>query len=386
MKQKLIISLILLIFIASSCKNKTNRKLINESDTTTIEQNSENIEKETNEFEELPERFYRHYSGKIGDSKIQLNLSKSKENLYGSYFYDNIKQNISLEGGIDNENNIEINEYVDGRNKTGNFIGKIYKNKIIGTWKNENTEFNFKFNEDYSNSIRFANYERTENYKMFGIDSFPEYTIAVETLYPVDENGKPVENISKIIFDFFYPNRDANVSAPQIFDNYVNELIKSYKETCENEEDDYETIMENGYMYQWDHSTNWTVMLNDNNLLSISMQLYEYRGGVHGYYSIQLLNIDTKKGTKLSINDIIIEDGKEELRQLILKKIEEDGRRDDLFSIEDVTVTENFYLDISGIGFVYNPYDIGPYSVGIFDIYINFNEIKHLLKPAFKSL
>ncbi len=384
MKQKLIISLILLLFIASSCKNKTNQKPVNESDTTATAQNSENIDEETIEFEELSEIFYRHYSGKIGDSKIQLNLSKSKENLYGTYFYNNIKQNIYLEGSIDNENNIEIHEYVEGNKSTGTFTGKIYKNKIIGTWKNESKEFDFKLNEDYSNSIRFANYERTENYKMFGIDSFPQYTIDIETLYPIDKNGKPIENISKIIFDSFYPNRDVNVSAPQIFDNYVNDLIESYKETCENEEDDYETIMMDQFMYQWDYSIDWTITLNDNNLLSISEQSGGYSGGAHGYYSIQLLNIDTKKGKRLSINDIIIEGGKEELRQIILKKIEEDGRREDLFSIEDVTVTENFYLDINGIGFVYNPYEIGPYVVGIFDIYIKFNEIKHLLKPAFK--
>jgi len=219
---------------------------------------------------------------------------------------------------------------------------------------------------------------------MFGVDSFPEYTIDIETVYPVDKNNKNIEKISNIIFDYFYPNRDINNSATETFDNYVNGLIEGYKETCESEEQDYETIMMDGWMYQWEYSSYWSVTFNDNNLLSITEQANEYGGGAHGYYSIQILNIDTKKGEKITLDNIIEAEGKEELRQLILKKIEEEGRLEDLFSTEDVTPTDNFYLDISGIGFVYNPYEIGPYVAGIFDIYINFNEIKHLLKPAFK--
>ncbi len=376
MKQYLIISIIILLFAFSSCNSSSEKTIVNDS-------NLNKIESEAIEHEELPELFYRHYSGAIEGIEIELSLNKNKTHLFGYYYYHNIKQNIYLEGTIDNENNIEIKEYLDHDKITGTFVGKIQGDKIIGTWKNATKELDFTLTEDYSNSLKFANYNRTENYKMFGVDTFPEYDIELNTIYPVDENGKALTKLNDIILNFYYQDSIVTSSPTETFDNYVNYLIESYKDICEQGVTDYEEIIDDFYMYRWSYSSYWHIILNDNDLLCISLQFDDYTGGAHGYYSSHFLTIDTKEEKRLKIEDIFDKKDYEELRQLIINKIEEDGRLEELFSIEDVTVTDNFYLDLSGIGFVYNPYEIGPYSSGVFEVYITFEEIKHIIKSSF---
>ena len=51
-----------------------------------------------------------------------------------------------------------------------------------------------------------------------------------------------------------------------------------------------------------------------------------------------------------------------------------------------IEANDNFYLTGKGLGFMYNPYEIGPFAMGEIDLFISFKDLDEFLQPAFKNL
>jgi hypothetical protein len=56
------------------------------------------------------------------------------------------------------------------------------------------------------------------------------------------------------------------------------------------------------------------------------------------------------------------------------------GNLSEILLVEEIEPNENFYLTGKGICFVYQPYEIGPYSMGEQSIYIPYSQIKDIVK------
>ncbi|MFH1004335.1 MAG: zinc ribbon domain-containing protein [Bacteroidota bacterium] len=80
----------------------------------------------------LPIYFTNHYSGTIGSSTIQIQLTRQKEKLSGNYML--LKKMYSLEGPIDSKGKIILSESSLGK-PTGSWTGNISTSNIIGEWK-----------------------------------------------------------------------------------------------------------------------------------------------------------------------------------------------------------------------------------------------------------
>jgi hypothetical protein len=51
-----------------------------------------------------------------------------------------------------------------------------------------------------------------------------------------------------------------------------------------------------------------------------------------------------------------------------------------------IDTTDNFYITQNGIGFVYMPYEIGPYAMGEIEIFIPFFELTEYLTSTIRAL
>jgi hypothetical protein len=67
-----------------------------------------------------PTRIYR---GAIGDKHIEMRLNIAGSQVDGTYFYDQFKQDIKLEGTFDSKGELSLNEGA-GKKKTGKFVCK----------------------------------------------------------------------------------------------------------------------------------------------------------------------------------------------------------------------------------------------------------------------
>jgi hypothetical protein len=125
-----------------------------------------------------------------------------------------------------------------------------------------------------------------------------------------------------------------------------------------------------------------TVEYNDNNLLVLSDNYYEYLGGAHGNNFIHYYNIDLKSKKLLKLSDILL--NTQGLAQEIYNKLEEQGKAKVLFvTAQTIYLPDNFYISGSRLYFVYNPYEIAPFSEGQISVEFTFKELGNRLNPKF---
>ncbi|HBB89519.1 MAG TPA: hypothetical protein DC047_18090 [Blastocatellia bacterium] len=80
--------------------------------------------------------FSKTFSGFINNKyEIRMNLSRTGHSLSGTYFYTRHNINISLNGTIDDNQNVELYGYDDGGAMIDIFKGQLISNNVLeGTW------------------------------------------------------------------------------------------------------------------------------------------------------------------------------------------------------------------------------------------------------------
>ena len=113
-----------------------------------------------------------------------------------------------------------------------------------------------------------------------------------------------------------------------------------------------------------------------------------YESGVHGINQRFVMNFDNQTGKLLTLDDIFVTGYMQPLNDLLLKALMEKTEAKDLNSLHDmgylysmdIFAPENFKLDKDHVTFIYNAYEIAPYSMGIIELVIDNDELEALWK------
>jgi len=340
--------------------------------------------------------FYKHFGGKINNKfDIKMNLVRNDNFLSGTYFYEKVGILIDLSGNIDASNKFLINEFDSNGNLIGSFTGTLKSDTmLIGTWQNKDktTVYDFEMNEDYAMSQKFTRHQKNIEYHIKNDDSLPSCVVNFDYLKPEFGTSKASKNllIKDLIEKSFFYKIENNISVETKLDNKVTDYLKMYKEF----ETDWETAVNDEYyyeeMYQWESSASMNIIFNDYNVLSYQICDYGYEGGAHPNSYTGCVNIDLKIGTEINLTNIFNEGYETTLIPKILSSMmlyfnvtDEEGLNEYLFDMNNITISENFYLTKKGICFVYNEYEIAPYSSGIIMAYIPFKDLSDILRTDF---
>lgn len=121
-----------------------------------------------------------------------------------------------------------------------------------------------------------------------------------------------------------------------------------------------------------------------------SMEYFEesYLGGAHGMEMKYYYNIDLNSGKDITLNELIINEKITELNTIAeeifrkqnsipaKRKLSDAGYT---FENNKFLLNENFLITENGLLFRFNPYDIGPYSIGSTELIIPYSSIRHLI-------
>ena len=120
----------------------------------------------------------------------------------------------------------------------------------------------------------------------------------------------------------------------------------------------------------WEIKHDFRVIYTSAKFASFRCESYEYSGGAHGMPNTIVGSI--RNGRIVKLADLPDQNRIKNLFQQALKAHPEFQtiRKYAKFSGKDPQITENFYLDDKGIHFIYQPYEIAPFSSGTIDIFI----------------
>jgi len=140
------------------------------------------------------------------------------------------------------------------------------------------------------------------------------------------------------------------------------------------------------YKMQYTFETGFQTGFNSKEFISIVMSHYQFTGGAHGNYFAVGYNIKMKDGRVLTLKDLIKGDSFDllayECEQAILEKYEANTLIEAGLFEDEITILDDhdFYIIPGMLVLQFDPYEIGPWSMGEITAEIPFEKIKDLFK------
>jgi hypothetical protein len=131
------------------------------------------------------------------------------------------------------------------------------------------------------------------------------------------------------------------------------------------------------------------VLMNSAGWLILENKIFDYTGGAHGNHGSFFLNLDVKAQRTWKLTDVVADTAAlapflagAAISRFGLSPEEPLSNR---LLVDAVPVTDNFYLTATGLGFVYNPYEIASYADGEVHLFVPYKRLGLLLTEAFKQ-
>lgn len=128
----------------------------------------------------------------------------------------------------------------------------------------------------------------------------------------------------------------------------------------------------------------YEMKLNKECLLSILLGMYTYyEGAAHGFTAYSSLNIDLNTWQNLQLSDLFT--SKINYKPILEQKVREYVSKNNVPLIEEyngLSEDQQFYLTPDSLVLYYQVYEYTPYSYGLFQIPIPYQDILNLLGPA----
>ncbi len=119
--------------------------------------------------------------------------------------------------------------------------------------------------------------------------------------------------------------------------------------------------------------------------MNYKLSYYSYRGGAHGLQTEIQIVFDRKTGEMLNEYDILSPDSREAVAQLILANVTNDTAENDaefmeLLEPRFLVPNGNFSVSEDGMTWVFQPYEAGPYALGLIEATVPWDMLKPYLK------
>lgn len=172
--------------------------------------------------------------------------------------------------------------------------------------------------------------------------------------------------------------------------SFVDSIINDFK-VQNNEQRDYakQNGIENPYYFDFEYSVDTEISYgNGVDIIGCNINWYQYTGGAHGGTFITCRNYRLEDGSVVTL-DNYFKPGYEKVLIPVLEKhlLKETGCPDrehlddyGYFPEQPMFVPDNFQILKDSIAFIFNQYDIAPYSTGITTLFVPNDEIRDIIK------
>lgn len=115
------------------------------------------------------------------------------------------------------------------------------------------------------------------------------------------------------------------------------------------------------------------------------LSYYSYRGGAHGIQTVSQLVFDEKTGALVAEEDLFADGYKEPVAALLQEAVKRDMEAEDpellpLVEMESVAPNGNFSVGRGGVQWIFQPYEVGPYALGLVMATVPWDALKPYLK------
>jgi hypothetical protein len=252
---------------------------------------------------------------------------------------------------------------------------------------NQNTadplsEFEFSLE---ANADSAAYIQKSIQKEVAPVDPKAEEQTQIRIKYPYIQafkNETVKDSVNAIILELLLLNT-ADEIAYESLEDRLESFIREYE--MAKEEMENELVLPSS----WTCEVSIDVVLNTEKILALRFFEMNYTGGVHPNSFTRYFNFNMQTGELIELEDILTEDYRKELvktAEVYFKKAMEIAPETPISSTPyefpggKFLLPRNFAIGKTGLIFCYNPYDIGPYSMGTIEFEVPYDGIIKLLK------
>jgi len=167
-------------------------------------------------------------------------------------------------------------------------------------------------------------------------------------------------------------------------DGTLIETAIRYRENLIDEYMNENAVLENGVRTWEDHLTG-TFQENYKDWKNYLVTYYSFRGGAHGIQTQSHIVFDAKTGLAVTEADLFAPGYEAPVAQMLRETLHSDMEAQDpellpLLNLEEVVPNGNFGLKAEGVEWLFQPYEVGPYALGIVSATIPWNQLTPYLK------
>jgi hypothetical protein len=199
----------------------------------------------------------------------------------------------------------------------------------------------------------------------------------------IEDTGKVAQRLNKMIEKALITSNLTQDTSYVSYESMAQSLIDEYRQLSKEEP---------SYRRNWEMMQDLNPYLNQIGLFGLSAYYYSYTGGAHGnlYVSTHLFRL--KDGVQLNLDSLLLPEQKENLVKIAALQFKEQMEIKDEQSLaeagywfeEGFFLPLNFTLTEEGLEFIYNTYEIAPYSEGVIRLKLSWPDFAPLIKPQYR--
>lgn len=339
----------------------------------------------------------RRFDGRIGkDLAVSLNLSASADDSTGDFYsgsyYDQksgIPIKLSRQPVTGDTLVFREDEYWNGEKDvfSGLWNIKLSDQILSGTWSSPDGKktLPIELEEAYpagSSRIEVHHFEHGWTHKRDRLEIGSQKSVSFVQLQG-DSPGAQTVNAEIRKLAWISAHRQADDPTPPPPTSVSIEEIEKATLTTPPAELDWDAA------YLETRATSMDVVMNDHDILSLSIQSDDYTGGAHGITGISHATFDTRSGRQIKLSDWVKPGFEKRWADLGAMRICENvGQKPDTPLTEagmfenTLVLNETWFVTPGGIGFSYSPYEIACYARGIVEFTLPWKVIAQDLKPG----
>ena len=348
-----LISFLLLFILLTTCNLNKN--------TTSKAKSSEKVGFQLRDFSKKFRGFL--INNKLEKENASLILVLKDSLLFGEYILDSNCETFSLKGILLADNKFELNDgtyFFEGQfTDTLNFKGHYSKkNGEQRRFEFEQKNINF-FQIETSNTV-------VQNSVHLVDGKSSDLTTSITTI--VNAPTLLEQKINKTLLTAALKLRlDSNFIIPKT-NKQILAKIQDYLH------------LEEGDGFNQEINVSYSTRFDEIACFSVGGNYYAF-GTPHPSASLEFFNFNLSNGELIHVSDLLNKGSKRKLNKIAEKILYKEYGKD-MWDFEDgeFKLNDNFEISEKGLTFLFNQYEIGPYAIGMPEIFIPYSKMKGLIK------
>jgi hypothetical protein len=259
--------------------------------------------------------------------------------------------------------------------------------------------FRWAQNKIAGNRIKYETSELTKEYSASGMEDFPFFSADIQFTYPVAYFEKTIlRNIQKQFITNAFGNTFADIPVQSVTAAFYESLLDNYKAFVDSNkelsaqiltEKDEDKAASLATCFIKDYTQKNTFFFNWDNLISYVIETSQYEEmNVRKTFTEKGFIVYLKTGNNLVYNDIFQPGFQKEISLLLVNKLLKDKGlvsvtqlTDNGYDVDNITPTDNFYINEEGMVFIYNFNKMETQESDIIKILLPYSEITQWIKP-----